>query len=56
MLYFDKTGKLAIEHISFILGKNHLISFQESDGYVFTDIRNRIKTSKGRIRNMGIIY
>lgn len=56
MLYFDKTGKLAIEHISFILGKNHVISFQEADGDVFTDIRNRIETGKGRIRSMGTDY
>ena len=56
MLYFDKEGNLAIEHISFILAENHVISFQESDGDVFDDIRNRIKTSKGRIRNMGADY
>ena len=56
MLYFDSEKNLAIEHISFILGKNYVISFQESDGDVFGDIRNRIRTGKGRIRTMGADY
>ncbi|WP_155839639.1 magnesium/cobalt transporter CorA [Aquimarina latercula] len=56
MLYFDKDEKLSIEHISFVLGNNYVISFQESDGDVFDAIRNRIRTGKGRVRSMGPDY
>ncbi len=56
MLYFDLDGKLEIEHISFVLGSNYVISFQEADGDVFDAIRNRIRTGKGRVRSMGSDY
>ncbi|GAA3521273.1 magnesium/cobalt transporter CorA [Aquimarina addita] len=56
MLYFDKDEKLAIEHISFVVGKGYVISFQEADGDVFDAIRNRIRTGKGRVRTMGADY
>jgi len=56
MLYFNKEGNLAIEHISFVLGNSYVISFQESNGDVFDGIRNRIRTGKGRIRSMGSDY
>ncbi|MHA7058760.1 magnesium/cobalt transporter CorA [Aquimarina sp. M1] len=56
MLYFDKEEELAIEHISFVLGSNYVISFQEADGDVFDEIRNRIRTGKGRVRSMGSDY
>lgn len=44
------------EHISFILGKNYLISFQENPGDVFDDVRERIMTDKGRVRKRGADY
>lgn len=44
------------EHISFILGKNYLISFQERPGDVFDDVRERILTNKGRLRKRGVDY
>ncbi|WP_027395109.1 magnesium/cobalt transporter CorA [Aquimarina latercula] len=56
MLYFDKNEKLSIEHISFVLGKNYVISFQEADGDVFDGIRNRIRTGKGKVRTTGADY
>lgn len=44
------------EHISFILGKHYLISFQETPGDVFDDVRERILTDKGRLRKRGADY
>ncbi len=56
MLYFDKEENLSIEHISFVLGRNYVISFQEADGDVFDGVRNRIRTGKGRLRTSGADY
>ena len=44
------------EQVSIILGKNYVISFQETSGDVFQNIRDRIRNSKGRIRKMGADY
>ncbi|MCL4163101.1 UNVERIFIED_CONTAM: hypothetical protein GTU68_057052, partial [Idotea baltica] len=56
MLYFDKKQNLKIEHISFVLGKNYVLSFQESEGDVFEAIRDRLRKNKGRVRNLGPDY
>lgn len=39
-----------IENISFVLGDSYVISFQEREGDVFNPVRERIRTTKGRIR------
>ena len=39
------------EQISFILGKNYLISFQERSSDHFTEVRERIEKNRGKIRN-----
>ena len=44
------------EHVSFILGKNYLISFQERKKDVFEPVRQRLEAHKGRIRKRGIDY
>ncbi|MHC4166594.1 MAG: magnesium/cobalt transporter CorA [Planctomycetota bacterium] len=44
------------EQISLVLGRNFVISFQESIGDVFEPIRDRIRKAKGRIRKMGPDY
>jgi magnesium transporter len=55
--YNGKNGGLDIEQVSLILGRNYLISFQEGkEGDVFDPIRERIRTRKGRIRDMGADY
>ena len=55
--YSGNGGGLDIEQVSLILGRNYLISFQEGkDGDVFNPVRERIRTAKGRIRNMGPDY
>mgnify|MGYP003295772935 CR=1 FL=1 len=62
MLYFphDTTkknnGSLVSEHLSFVVGKDYVLSFQEADGDVFEGIRERIENAKGRIRNNGADY
>ena len=59
MLDFDDlTNKISTEQISFILGANYLISFQETGktGDVFGPIRARIKNSMGRHRSYGADY
>lgn len=41
------------EQISFILGKNYLISFQQKSSEHFTDVRERIEKKRGKIRSKG---
>jgi magnesium transporter len=41
------------EQISFVLGENYLISFQEKAADHFTDVRDRIIKARGKIRTKG---
>jgi len=57
MLFFNSDSfKIEHEHVSFILGKNFVLSFQEKKGDVFDLIRTRIEQDKGKIRKMGADY
>ena len=62
MLYYPKdsaqkaNGTLVNEHISIVVGKDYLLTFQEADGDVFEGIRDRLANAKGRIRNHGTDY
>jgi magnesium transporter len=57
MLSYDEaTNHISSEQISLILGKHYLLSFQEVEGDVFEAVRERIRRSKGRIRNSGCDY
>ena len=55
MIYYKKQ-KLKMEQISIVLGKDYVISFQENEGDVFDDIRDRIKNEKNKIRKNGADY
>jgi magnesium transporter len=45
------------EHVSLVLGKNYVLSFQDSiEGDVFDSVRQRIKSGKGQIRKKGADY
>ncbi|MDI3487156.1 magnesium/cobalt transporter CorA [Methanolobus sp. WCC1] len=44
------------EQVSIILGENFVLSFQELEGDTFNFVRERIRNSKGRIRQMGSDY
>jgi len=51
MLIFDEQQQeISAEQVSLILGENYVISFQEKPGDVFEPVRERIRTSKGRVR------
>ena len=57
MLYRGQdNGEIVAEQVSFILGTNYVLSFQEIEGDVFDMIRERIRNAKGRIRKMGCDY
>ena len=56
LTYNDQTHTVENEQISLILGPNYVISFQERVGDVFDNIRDRIRTSKGRLRKQGPDY
>ncbi len=51
-----KNHSVEQEHVSFILGKYYLISFQERKKDVFEPVRQRLEAYKGRIRKRGIDY
>jgi len=56
MLYYDEKEELVIEQVSFVLGKNHVLTFQESEGDVFETIRDRLRHNNGRIRGLKSDY
>lgn len=57
MLTLNKElGSVQVEHVSFILSNNHLVSFQEKSGDVFDTIRDRILSNKGRVRRKKADY
>jgi len=57
MIYPDRDRNgIQIEQISFLLGSDYVVSFQEREGDVFNAIRERIRNNKGRIRKMGADY
>lgn len=57
MPYLSENRKsVVIEQISFIIGKDFIISFQEKVGDIFDPIRSRLENKKGRIRTRKIDY
>ncbi|WBL23717.1 magnesium/cobalt transporter CorA [Zunongwangia sp. HRR-M8] len=56
MLYYNADGTLEIEHISLVVGKDYVLTFQEAGGDVFDGVRERIEQKKGRIRNRKADY
>jgi magnesium transporter len=57
MLYrIDGDHNIDYEHISFVLGKNYVLSFQEKEGDIFNNLRNRIKQDTNIIRKRGADY
>jgi len=56
MLYRIENTKIDYEQISFVLGKNYLITFQEKEGDLFEGFRDRIRLDQGRVRKKGADY
>ena len=55
--YNPYTREIEVEHLSFILGKNYLISFQEERSRdIFVPISLRLNTSAGKTRKNGADY
>ena len=54
--YNNELNELNIEQVSFVVGKNFLITFQEREGDVFDLIREKIRSNSGRIRKSGSDY
>lgn len=52
----EHQGETVIEQVSLILGKNYVISFQESEFDIFDPVRRRIRSGKGKIRKAGPDY
>ncbi len=56
MLSFKEDEEVHYEHVSMVVGHNYVLTFQESNGDVFDDLRERISHGKGRIRTLGSDY
>lgn len=56
IIYYNKKDELGTEQVNLIISQNFVISFQEREEDVFNPIRERIRSSKGRIREMGPDY
>jgi magnesium transporter len=56
--YNEEEKKVMAEQVSFVLGSNYVISFQEEGkmGDVFNPNRERLKNNKGKIRKSGADY
>lgn len=55
MIYYSG-DELIVEHMNFILGQNYVISFGETTGDVFDNIRSRIRNEGTQIRKFGSDY
>ncbi|MDO6596737.1 magnesium/cobalt transporter CorA [Oceanihabitans sp. 2_MG-2023] len=56
MLHFKNEDEIVYEHMSMVVGENYVLTFQEADGDVFDELRDRIKNAKGRVRNAKADY
>ena len=56
MLYRIESDVIDYEQISFVLGKNYLISFQEKEGDLFGQLRERMRLDQGRVRKKKADY
>ncbi len=56
MLYKIEDDAIDYEQISFVLGKDFLISFQEKEGDLFDGFRERIRLDQGRVRKKQADY
>lgn len=56
MLHYSDDGEFINEHVSMVVGKDYVTTFQEADGDVWDGLRDRLANSKGRVRNAGADY
>ena len=57
MLSLPENGTdIRIEQVSLIIGRNHLLTFQEQEGDLFNGVRERLRGNRGKIRKRGADY
>jgi magnesium transporter len=56
MVNLEPDKKIKIEHISFVVGENYIITFQEIPGDVFDVVRNRFNNTTSNLRKRGTDY
>ncbi len=56
MLTTTEQGDIQVEQVSFVTGRNYVLSFQENGTDVFGSVRDRLKGGKGRLRQNGSDY
>lgn len=56
MLSVTDRGDILVEQVSFVLGRNFVLSFQENGTDVFRSVRDRLRGGKGRLRQNGSDY
>ena len=57
MLFYNGVkNEIESEQVSFFVGPQYVISFQEKEGDVFDPVRERIRNGKGRMRKSGTDY
>ncbi len=53
---YSKDEPLNIEQVSFLVGENWVVTFQERDSNLFIPVKDRLEKGKGKIRKMGSDY
>ena len=57
MILLDtKTKEITIDQVSIIIGPNYVLSFQERDGNIFDQVRERFENPASRLRKSGVDY
>lgn len=56
MLYHNAEQEVLTEHISIIIGKDYVLTLQETEEDIFNPIRKRLEDKKSRLRNAGADY
>jgi len=56
MLAVNERGDILVEQVSFVIGRNYVLSFQENGTDVFEPVRDRLRSGKGRLRHNGSDY
>lgn len=56
LLLDEKSEQVTDEQVSFVMGADYLISFQEHSTNLFADVIYRLKNSRGKIRKSGPDY
>jgi magnesium transporter len=56
MIHCYGNKKLDFEQVSIVIGSNYILSFQENDDDTFEKIRERVRSTTGKIRTKGTDY